>query len=330
MEIVDTSTLADKEWNGLLLPAPYSEVLGSPDPNATILVWGPKGSGKSTFAMGLASTFLPYAKARNGTVLYVSAEEGAGRTTGERAERLGVADEALLASDFRTYDDLFRAIEQHNARAVVLDSATVISSAQSKDAAHLMEALRQAGVAAIIVSHALKGANGYKGNSAIGHACYAEIKCYTEVDEDTGNVRHLATAEKNRYGPTVGNVVQIPMESDQILPLTDEAIGHSIRENFATGGRSNPREIDCTAPQSAQCKAIFAELSEEGRTIRARSEPNGSTGTSSGSENESGGGNQSDTSSTPISSDTAQSDGSDGAGSGAIDRLENALNRALK
>jgi hypothetical protein len=275
--------------------------------------------------MGLASALLPYAEAQGGTVLYVSAEEGAGRTTAERAQRLGAVDDHLLISDFRSFGALFNAIEKHNARAVVLDSASVIGSAQSKRAAHLMETLRKVGVAGIIVSHALKGGEGYKGNSAIGHACYAEVHCYPDPDEDTGEVRHLATAEKNRYGPTVGDVTKIPMTEEEILPLTDEALQHSIRENFGSQPRQNP---DCSAPQSEQCRAIFAELDEEGQTIRARSE-NDSSDTPSANGGENQGGSQGGGPHEAGNESSSQSQASEGSQNSPIDRLESLLNEAI-
>lgn len=314
MEIVDTETLANKDWSGLMLPAPYSEVLGEPSPNMSVLVWGPKGSGKSTWAMGLSAALLPYVKARSGTVLYVSAEEGAGRTTAERAERLGAADEAFLVSDFRSFGALFDAVEQHNARVVVLDSASVVASGQSKAAAHLMETLRKVGVATIVVSHALKGAHGYKGNSAIGHACYAEIRCFPESDEDTGEVRHLATAEKNRYAGTVGDVAKVPMTEEEILPLKQQAIQHSIRENFGGDARQNPKEIDCTAPQSAQCRAIFASLSENGQAVEASS--SGPSGKQSESEEK-------------ASEESSSGSGRGGQSGSSLERLENLLGKAI-
>ena len=37
MEVVDAATLSEKEWGGLLLPAPYSELLGEPDPAMTLI-----------------------------------------------------------------------------------------------------------------------------------------------------------------------------------------------------------------------------------------------------------------------------------------------------
>ncbi len=234
MNIVDTHALSQQEFEGLALDEPFLSLLGFIEWTFSMLVWGRAGSGKSTFAMGLARALLPFAKLKGGRVLYVSSEEGPHMTSAMRAGRLGALDEDLLISDFRTIRDLREAILRHDIVFLIVDSVTVVdpSTADAKD---FLQWCRREGIGIALIAHALKSGDGYKGNSRLGHDIYVEVECYQD-----GDGIHRARTIKNRYKPLAE--IETPMTGAEIV-------------------RTNP---DCsTSPQSAQCKAIFASLDEK-------------------------------------------------------------------
>lgn len=247
MEIVDTDTLSRREFEGLALAEPFLSLLGFIEWAFSMLVWGRAGSGKSTFAMGLAKALLPFAKARGKRVLYVSSEEGPHMTSSMRAARLGALDADLLISDFDTIQSLREAILKHGVQFLIVDSVTVVDPT-TDEAKRFLQWLRKEGIGVALIAHALKSGDSYKGNSRLGHDIYTEVRCYTQERPD-GEEVHVAETVKNRYAPLAE--IEIPMTAREI-------------------SRTNP---DCsTSPQSQQCKAMFARLQEDGEYVVERAE----------------------------------------------------------
>lgn len=281
MEIVGAQDLSEKEFEGLAIARPYLDLLGFIAPDFQAFIWGAKGSGKSTFALGLAVSLLDFAKMKGGRVLYVSSEEGPGRTLSNRAGRLSAHhDNDLLMSDFSSVEALREAVLENDVEFVVVDSITVVSP-RTNEARDLFEWLKRRGVGVALVAHAKKGGEEHKGNSSLAHNCDVVVRCFREWNEAGQALGHYAETTKNRFKPL--ETIRIPMEGSAMA-------------------RPNP---DCTSPQSAQCKAIFASLDENGE--KQASENASSSGSSSGggasssSSGSSSGGNSS-SSSTPASS----------------------------
>jgi KaiC/GvpD/RAD55 family RecA-like ATPase len=273
VEIVGAQDLSEKEFEGLAIARPYLDLLGFVAPDFQAFIWGAKGSGKSTFALGLAISLLDFAKMEGGRVLYVSSEEGPGRTLSNRAGRLSAHhDNDLLMSDFSSVEALREAVLENDVEFVVVDSITVVSP-RTNEARDLFEWLKRRGVGVALVAHAKKGGEEHKGNSSLAHNCDVVVRCFHEWNEAGQALGHYAETTKNRFKPL--ETIRIPMEGSAMA-------------------RPNP---DCTSPQSAQCKAIFASLDEDGekRVSNGSGDPStGSSGSSDSSSSSSTGGNGGD------------------------------------
>ena len=102
-------------------------------PGALVLVAGPPGAGKSTWALRAANGLA-------GPVLYVAAEEGLGPAVAARLARAGVAraDFHLLAH--AAVDDVVAEARRVRASTVVIDSVS-FASWQAADLRHALELL---------------------------------------------------------------------------------------------------------------------------------------------------------------------------------------------
>lgn len=246
MNVVASDELADKEFPEITLREPYGSLTGPIERKAGIYVWGPEGSGKSTFALGLARALVKHALANGGTVLYASREEGPDKKVRDRAQRIGATHPALLISDFSTPDELEDAMDEYGVQFLVIDSVSALSL-RSKKAQDLIKKIRERGIGLIAVSHA--NAKGQpKGETYLPHMMDVVIHCYA-IEGERGKV-HVAETTKNRYAELTA--MEIPMTVDQV--------GEDITMDEAQ--RENP---DCSeTPQTDQCKAIFARLTESG------------------------------------------------------------------
>ncbi len=168
---------------GIKVSEPYGELLGEPERNAVMFIWGEKGAGKSTFSLGLAN-----ALADHGRVEYIPAEEHFGKTLVDRVKRLKATHHNLNFTKWKSPQALKDTLRATGASFCVLDSITVIE-ANDKATVELAQWCRQSGIGFIMVAHATKDGK-YKGNTSIAHECDIEIK----VTKDG-----LAEAEKNRY-----------------------------------------------------------------------------------------------------------------------------------
>lgn len=86
---------------------------------SSFLVYGPPGSGKSTFLLRVASELI-----RKALVLYVAAEEGASETMRQKLRRLEIVSDKLLISEAGSVDDVLQACGQLGADWAMLDSYT--------------------------------------------------------------------------------------------------------------------------------------------------------------------------------------------------------------
>lgn len=252
--------LQKNDFDLIDLAKPFSDLVGRPEPHATYLVWGPKGGGKSTFAMGFARVLAPIAKADGGAVLYVSAEEGPYYTIQSRSERLGALDANLLVSDFRTVDELKKAIERHRVRFVFIDSASVIDPA-SMEMVEFARWCHHRGIGLVIIAHAQKGGKEYKGNSMLGHEVYVEIHCFEEEGE------HYAETIKNRYAELAR--IETPMSADEIgktpAPAASKSKRHRARPRPRARSRSAKYQSNALPrwnPVATPFKITLAELAK--------------------------------------------------------------------
>lgn len=253
MQTTRMGDLVAMQHEGLTLTQPYGKIVGDVWPGFLYLVWGPKGGGKSTFCMGLAKAYVPHAIAQGGTVMYFSGEEGPGPGMQKRALRLGLDADAfadtfvVTGHKFAGMQELKSAIQKQDAKVLVVDSYSVLDL-YAESITDFLEWCRERGITVVLIGHAYKDGSDYKGNSMIGHAVDAELKIFRH--EDSGE--HLVETRKNRAMDSLPPDRPFPGSTADIGPAPD----------LDTVMRENP---NCsTSPQSAQCKAIFASLKEQG------------------------------------------------------------------
>jgi len=199
---------------GITIAKPYGKLLGQPERNAVIFIWGEKGAGKSTMSLGLAD-----ALAQHGRIEYIPAEEHFGKTLVDRVKRLNATHPNLNFTKWKSFQALKEVLLKHRSFGCVLDSISVID-ANAKETVEFAQWCRQNGIMFIMVAHATKDGR-YKGNTSIAHECDIEIK----VTKEEG-----AIAEKNRYRELTS--IDVPFTAEQrkvtrkkvptLPPLTDE------------------------------------------------------------------------------------------------------------
>ena len=194
--------LAKINIKGIKIAQPYGTLLGEPEKNAVIFIWGEKGAGKSTFSLGLAN-----ALAQHGRVEYIPAEEHFGKTLIDRVKRLNATHANLNFTKWKSLTRLKETLLKNRSAFCVLDSISVID-AKDASTVELAQWCREQGIGFIMVAHATKDGK-YKGNTSIAHECDIEIKVTKEG---------LAETEKNRY--QILNAIDVPFgTSGNTIPV---------------------------------------------------------------------------------------------------------------
>jgi len=248
---VSAYDLSQKSFPAMPMPAPYDTVVGDVWPGFQMLIWGPKGAGKSTQTLLMAASLVPHAVTAGGTVMIVAAEEGKGVGVQRRLDRVGIPDkiaEHMMIEEWKGMDHLKKSMQENDVKWVVIDSISVVPVA-SLD---LIDYCRSNGIGSLLVAHARKGGWTYKGNSKIGHEVDAVLHCHREED---GEGRYMISTKKNRALDSPPPSMPAPKDISQIsdVPQAEEVM------------RENPDcSVDEGEEQSAQCKAIMASLRAEG------------------------------------------------------------------
>ena len=183
--MISAADLAKKKFEGIAVPG-YSGLLGTVPPDVSIVIWGPKGSLKSTMAIDMANQLA----ASLGKGIYCSSEEGSGPSLQNKINRLGATNPNLQISDYDNLEKLKSEIELIRAKFVVIDSISMgyIKPDQFR---RFMEFCKQNNVILIYILHATKEGN-YKGPTEYVHWPDVEIKAMDGVAE----------TEKNRFKET--------------------------------------------------------------------------------------------------------------------------------
>ncbi|MDR8389998.1 hypothetical protein NC796_02530 [Aliifodinibius sp. S!AR15-10] len=232
MESMTAQQLAKLNIKGITIVQPYGRLLGEPEKNAVIFIWGEKGSGKSTMSLGLAD-----ALAEHGRIEYIPAEEHFGKTLVDRVKRLGATHRNLNFTKWKSIQALKEILLKNRSFACILDSISVID-ANAKETVELAQWCRENGIMFVMVSHATKDGQ-YKGNTSIAHECDIEIKVTKEGGAET---------EKNRYRELTAIAVPFSAEDREVAPAnpaTKEKSESDTRENpVDTPFKITLKEID--------------------------------------------------------------------------------------
>ncbi|PAU94240.1 hypothetical protein CK503_08485 [Aliifodinibius salipaludis] len=232
MESMTAQQLAKLNIKGIRVAQPYGRLLGEPEKNAVIFIWGEKGAGKSTMSLGLAD-----ALAEHGRIEYIPAEEHFGKTLVDRVKRLGATHQNLNFTKWKSIQALKEILLKNRSFACILDSISVID-ANAKETVELAQWCRENGIMFVMVSHATKDGQ-YKGNTSIAHECDIEIKVTKEGGAET---------EKNRYRELTAIAVPFTAQDREVAPTkptTKEESNPDTRENpVDTPFKITLKEID--------------------------------------------------------------------------------------
>lgn len=191
-----------------------------------VLVGGAPGIGKSTLLLQICANIC-----KDRRVLYASGEESE-RQLKLRAERLGVASDALFILSETRLGDILSAVEEVKPDVLIADSVQTLYSennesspgsvSQVKDCAmQLMQLSKSQGITVFVVGHINKE-GAIAGPKVLEHM----VDCVLLFEGDAHNSYRLLRAAKNRFGSTneIGvfemgdqGLVQVPNPSQMLL-----------------------------------------------------------------------------------------------------------------
>lgn len=191
-----------------------------------VLVGGAPGIGKSTLLLQICNSLC-----QGRTVLYISGEESE-RQLKLRAERLGVAPEALYILSETRLSDIVEAAEEMKPDFLIVDSIQTLyneenesspgSVSQVKDCTMtMMQLSKQQGITVFVVGHINKDGN-IAGPKVLEHM----VDCVLYFEGDPNSSYRLLRAAKNRFGSTneIGvfemhdiGLVEVPNPSQMLL-----------------------------------------------------------------------------------------------------------------
>ncbi|TYP92085.1 Antirestriction protein ArdC [Fodinibius salinus] len=215
--MISTAELANTEFEGITLPDPYGDFLGEIPNDASMSIWGPPGSGKSTFAIALALILAD----KVGKGIYCSSEEGPGPSMKSKIKRLKAEHDNVLVSDYEGIERLKSAVEFSHSNFVVVDSISksAITVAEFEE---FLDWCKKQDVISIFILHTTKEGT-YKGHTEFIHNPDIEIK----VEDGLAKIDN-----KNRFQET-------PREMEVEFER-DAADGR--RQTADDSSRKNPEE----------------------------------------------------------------------------------------
>lgn len=172
--MMSAADMMNVSYQTLLFEGDYQKLIGKPQVNFSLMVWGNPGSGKSTFSLGFAN----YLASKFGKVAYLSSEEYGSYTLQDKLKRVGsISDKLFFIKDLAQFnkDFQFLVIDSVNNFGLELEQFT-----------QLRKQHPSAGI--ILVMQATKGGQ-FKGSKAWEH------DVDTVIELDNGK----AFTTKNRF-----------------------------------------------------------------------------------------------------------------------------------
>jgi len=215
--MISAADLAKKKFEGIAVPG-YSGLLGTVPPDVSIVIWGPKGSLKSTMAIDMANQLA----VSLGSGIYCSSEEGSGPSLQNKITRLGATNPNLQISDYDNLDKLKSEIELIGAKFVIIDSISM-GYIKPNQFRRFMEFCKQNNVILIYILHATKEGN-YKGPTEYVHWPDVEIKA----------VDGVAETEKNRFKETPQSMRIASTKPSRKNPVNNPKIPSVGKDEFGS------------------------------------------------------------------------------------------------
>lgn len=121
---IGVSGLLSKKYKAYDLSEEWRNVIGNPEHNFKMIVWGPSGHGKTTFALKLCKEL-----SRFGKVYYNSIEQGEGKSLQDVAKHCNLEEckGRMTFGDRDTFDEMVDKLKRNRARFCVIDSVQYLS-----------------------------------------------------------------------------------------------------------------------------------------------------------------------------------------------------------
>lgn len=178
-ETMSLHELQLKQFKTLDFTGEWKKLIGTPEQNFALMIYGQAGNGKSTFAVNLSE----YLANNFGYVLYNSAEEGVSLSLQDKLKKLNT--DQLRVSSFKDFDSIKRHLKASLSKFVVLDSVNHMSLTADQ----VEELKRMDPTRGFITIHQVTKTGEFKGDNKFLHNCDVEIM----VDD------RVPIVKKNRY-----------------------------------------------------------------------------------------------------------------------------------
>jgi len=120
-KVFSATTLANHDFKVWDITPKWIDIIGQPETNFNMMVYGASGSGKTTFVLKLLNQLLPFGK-----VYYNSIEQGWSKSLKDNMSRSNLAENAeihkLMFGDRDNLDEMRKRLKTNRARFVVVDS----------------------------------------------------------------------------------------------------------------------------------------------------------------------------------------------------------------
>ncbi len=227
-------------------------------PGATILVGGEPGIGKSTLLLQLAG-----AVAREGkTVLYASGEESLPQIR-DRAERLHVLHDSLLALATSRVEDIFPMLEDSKdaPALLVVDSVQTLASDSAEGlpgnvnqvravATELVERCKRANTSLMLVGHVTKDGT-LAGPRLLEHL----VDTVISLEGDRREMFRMLRVLKNRFGPNQELLI-FRMEQSGLRLVEDASTFFLGERDTSLSGTAVVMAVDGQRPFAVEIQAL--------------------------------------------------------------------------
>lgn len=117
-QVFSSKTLLSTTFSTLKLSEEWTRIIGEPDRNFRMIVWGESGSGKTTFVLKLVGELQKYGK-----VFYNSIEQGFTKSLQANIETSNITPtDNIMFGDRLNYEEMIERLRTNQARFVVIDS----------------------------------------------------------------------------------------------------------------------------------------------------------------------------------------------------------------